>query len=58
MYPNVCELLKMTIIAPIFGTLTRFFYNLGYICTLLELPFHSESISVIFNFEHLSSQKL
>ena len=54
----------MTIIVPICGTSTRFskvrLYELGYICTLLELPFHSESIanSVIFNFKHLRSRKL
>ena len=33
-------------------------YELGYICTLLELPFHSESNGIIFNFEHLRSRKL
>ena len=33
-------------------------YKLGYICTLLESPFHSESNNVMFIFKHLSSRKL
>ena len=33
-------------------------YKSGYVFTLLELPFHFESISIIFNFVHLSNNKL
>ena len=47
----------MTVIAPICGTSTRFskvsLYKLGYICTLLESPFHSESNIVILNLNTL-----
>ena len=59
---SFCELLKMMIIVPIYGTSTRFFkvsiYNLGYVCTLLEWPFYFELNSIIFNFVHSSNHKL
>ena len=55
-----CELLT-TIIAPIYGTSKRFskasLYNLGYISTLLESPFHSELNGFIVNFVHSSNHK-
>ena len=58
-YKEFCELLQAMIIAP-FMTLQQdiskvSLYNLGYICTLLESPFHSELNSFILNFEHLVS---
>ena len=33
-------------------------YNLGYTCTLLESPFHSESNSAILNFVRQRNHKL